>query len=68
MMMGGFGFGQSTNKNTEAGDTEGNEDQAARLKNMLNNNLINVPGLNPTKKNKFQDDTPVNTQADEQID
>ena len=63
----GFGMGQSTNKNTEAGDTESSEEQAQRLqqmKNMFNNNLINVPGMNPQKKNKF-DETPVNTQADE---
>ena len=35
------------------------------MKSMFNNNLINVPGMNPQKKNKFQDDTPVNTQSNE---
>ena len=55
MGMPGFG-GPQTNNNTEAGDTESSEEQAFRIqqmKSMFNNNLINVPGLNPQKKNKF---------------
>lgn len=45
-----------TNNNTEAGDTESSEEQAYRIqmmKSMFNNNLINMPGMNPQTKNKF---------------
>ena len=70
LKMGMPGLSQPvTNNNTEAGDTESSEEQAFRMqqmKNMFNNNLINVPGLNPAKKNKFQEETPLNTQNDEQ--
>lgn len=53
-----------TNNNTEAGDTESSEEHAQRLqqmKSMFNNNLINVPGLNPSNKNKFNE-TPLHTE------
>lgn len=51
----GGNIGQHTNNNTEAGDTESSEQQAMiqQMKSMFNNNVINMPGMAPQKKNKF---------------
>ena len=52
-----------TNNVTEAGEMDDDEQafRLAQMKNMFNNNLISVPGLN----SRFQDDTPQNTQTNE---
>ena len=56
--QGGMGGQPQTNVNTEAGDTESSEEQAYRMQQMksmfANKNIINLPGMNPTK-NKFND-------------
>ena len=60
-------FGQHTNNNTEAGETESSEQQAMlqQMRSMLNNNVINLPGASKPKGSKIQEETPLNTQQDE---
>ena len=47
-----------TNNNTEAGDIESSEEQALKiqqLKGQQTQHIINMPGMIPQKKNKFQE-------------
>jgi len=37
------------------------------LKSQQQLNVINLPGMAPQKKNKFQEGTPLNTQQDEEF-
>ena len=57
--LGNQGGEHQTNNNTEAGETESSEEQAFRIMainkqhNQNTTHKINMPGLNPMKKNKF---------------